>query len=47
MVVSVCAWIVEQVIIKHFKKVVRLHSIPRTIMSDRDTKFVSYFLKVL
>ena len=26
-----------------FKKVVRLHSLPRSIVSDRDTKFVGYF----
>ena len=28
-----------------FKKIMRLHGMPRTIVSDRDAKFLSYFLE--
>ena len=30
-----------------FRKIIRLHDLPVSIMSDRDVKFISYFWKML
>lgn len=31
----------------YFKEIVRLHGLPKTIVSDRDVKFMSFFWKSL
>ena len=38
---------VEHVAKLLFKEIVRLHGLPRNIISNRDSKFVGYFLKIV
>jgi len=37
----------SSVVVLYFKEIIRLHGVPKTIVSDRDVKFVSYFWKTL
>ena len=41
------AFDVVQVFDIFFREIVRLHGLPKNIISDRDSKFVSYFWKTL
>ena len=38
---------VEHVVELFFKEIVRLHGLPRSIISNKDSKFVGYFWKTL
>ncbi|XP_057540619.1 uncharacterized protein LOC130818465 [Amaranthus tricolor] len=42
-----CKWDVEQLARAYIKYVIRYHGIPRTIVSDRDTRYLSHFWKSL
>ena len=42
-----CRWEINQLARAYIKYVVRLHGVPRTIVSDRDTLYLSHFWKSL
>ena len=42
-----CRWEMEQLARAYIKYVVRFHGVPRTIMSDRDTHYLSHFWMTL
>ena len=42
-----CRWETEQLVSAYIKNVVQFHGVPRTILSDRDTRYFSHFWKML
>ena len=42
-----CRWEMEQLARAYIKYVVRFHGVPRTIVSDRDTRYLSQFWQTL
>ena len=42
-----CRWEMGQLARAYIKYVVRFHSVPRTIVSDRDTRYLSQFWQTL
>lgn len=37
----------SKVVDLYFKEIIKLHGVPKTIVNDRDTSFMSYFWKTL